>query len=340
VGFHGDMANNGEPLVRVLRGDREESVHTGALVLWEGDRVLLSRGDPSRVVFYRSASKPLQALELVRSGAAEAMGLSDAEIAVAAGSHSGEARHLETVRSLLAKAGVPENALRCGGHRSVNPDVAFAQRRDGVAVTPILSNCSGKHAGMLAVARRQRAPLESYMDLSHPVQQAILGHVATFAGLPRDRIFAGVDGCGAPALALPLEAMARSLQRFGVPDDVKDAALQAAARRVAAAMRAHPEMVGGVERFDTDLIVASQGRVLAKAGAEGVHAFAVPERRMGFAIKVDDGNDRGYRTVVLEVLRRFGVLAETVVEPLRARYANPTLTSLAGAPVGRMEMAF
>lgn len=328
-----------ESLVRVLRGGIEESVHTGALALVENGALVLSRGDPDRIVFYRSASKPLQALELVRCGAADAFGLSDAELALASGSHSAEPRHIDGARSILRKAGVPESALRCGGHRSVNADVAFAQRRDAVPVTSILSNCSGKHAGMLAAAKHRGEPLDGYMELTHPVQQAILGHVATFAGLPRERVLAGVDGCGAPALALPLVAMARSIANLGAPDAMP-APLAAAAARIGAAMRTHPGMVAGEERFDTDLMLAARGRVLAKSGAEGVHVTAIPDRRCALAVKVDDGADRGYRAVVIEVLRRLSVLADTDADELRARHATTVMKNMAGRPVGRLEPTF
>lgn len=328
-----------EPLVRIQRGGLLESFHTGALVLVEGDRTVLRRGDAERVVFYRSASKPLQALELVLSGAADAFGLTAAEVALAAGSHNGEPRHVEAARSILEKAGVPEDALRCGGHRSVNADVAFAQRRDGVPVTSILSNCSGKHAGMLAAAKHRGDPLDGYLELTHPVQQAILGHVAAFAGLPPDRVQAGVDGCGAPALAVPLVAMARSLARVGAPEGLPEP-LAAAARRVRDAMLAHPEMVAGEERFDTDLMRVAPGRLLAKAGAEGVHVVAVPARRIGLAVKVDDGADRGYRAVVIEVLRRRGVLSDPEADDLRHRHAPAIQKNLAGRPIGHVEVAF
>ncbi len=328
-----------ETLVRVTRGGLEESFHTGAMALVEDGRLVLARGDPERVVFYRSASKPLQAIELVRCGAADAFGLSAAEIAIAAGSHNGEPRHLAAARSILEKAGIPESALKCGGHRSGNADVAFVQRRDGVPVTSILSNCSGKHAGMLAAAKHRGDPLDGYMEISHPVQQAILDHVAAFAGLRRDLVHAGIDGCGAPALALPLVAMARSLASFGAPAALPRP-LADAALRIGDAMRTHPEMVAGEERFDTDLMLAAKGRVIAKAGAEGVHVTAIPDRRSALAIKVDDGSDRGYRAVVIEVLRRLSVLADTDADELRARHAPAMQKNLAGRPVGRVEPAF
>lgn len=328
-----------ESLVRVLRGGIEESFHTGTLALVENGVLKLSRGDPERVVFYRSASKPLQAIELVRCGAADAFGLTDAELAIASGSHSAEPRHIAAARSILAKSGVPESALRCGGHRSVSSDIAFAQRRDGVPMTPILSNCSGKHAGMLAAAKHRGDALEGYLELTHPVQQAILDHVAAFADLPRDRVLAGVDGCGAPALALSLVAMARSIANLGAPDSLP-APLAAAARRIGSAMRTHPEMVAGDERFDTDLMLAAKGRVIAKSGAEGVHVTAIPDRRSALAVKVDDGADRGYRAVVIEVLRRLAILADADADELRARHATTVMKNMAGRPVGRLELTF
>ena len=328
-----------EPLVRVVRGSLEESVHRGALAVVEDGRVVLSRGDLRRPVYYRSASKPLQALELVRCGAADAFGLTAAELALAAGSHSAEPRHLAAARGILAKSGVPESALRCGGHPSINAGVAFAQRRDGVALTSIVSNCSGKHAGMLAAAKHRGDPLEGYLDPAHPVQAAIRDHVGILGGIPPSSVHVGIDGCGAPAFAVPLGAMARSIASFGAPDELPPP-LADAARRIAAAMRAHPEMVAGEERFDTELMVAGKGRILAKGGAEGVHVVAVPDRRLGLAIKVDDGSDRGYRAVVIEVLRRVGALEDAAAAAALERLAPEVLKNLAGPVVGRRLLAF
>jgi L-asparaginase II len=328
-----------EPLVRLSRGGLEESFHTGVLVVVENDRPTIVRGDPGRVVFYRSASKPLQALELVRSGAADAFGLKEAEVAIAAGSHSGEPRHLETVRSMLRAAGIDVACLRCGGHRSINPEVAFAQKRDAVPVTPLLSNCSGKHAGMLVTAKHKGAPLETYLDLAHPVQATIASHVATFGEVPPEKVLAGIDGCGAPALAVPMEAMARSIANVASPEGMP-LDLAAAARRVSRAMLNHPEMIAGEDRFDTDLMRAAKGRLIAKAGAEGVHVVGSAERRLGLAVKVDDGSDRGYRLVVLEVLRRRGLLDDDAFGALVKKHAPPLITNMAGLTVGRMDVAF
>jgi L-asparaginase II len=329
-----------DPLVRVLRGGIEESLHRGALVVVERGATTVVRGDPRRLVYYRSASKPLQAIEVVVSGAADRFGLSPEELAVACGSHSAEARHLEAVRSLLGKAGVPESALRCGGHPSIQRDVAFEQRRDGVALSPIHSNCSGKHAAMLASARHRGEPLDGYLDAKHPVQASIRSHLAAFCGIAPEDVRAGRNGCGAPTWAVPLGAMALSVARLGHPEGVAPP-LAEAATRIADAMTAHPAMVAGTGRFDTDLMEGAKGeRVIAKAGAEGVHAVSVPGRALGMAVKVDDGEDRGYRAVVVEMLRRLGVLEDAEAAALRDRYAPETVRTVAGEPAGTLALAF
>jgi L-asparaginase II len=329
--------SGGEVLVRVIRGGLVESAHTGSFALVERGRVARSRGTLGPPVYLRSSSKPFQALEVVRSGAADAFGLTAEEIAIAAGSHSGEPRHLAAARSILAKAGVPEDALRCGGHRSANPDVAFAQRRDGVEIRPIHSNCSGKHAAMLAAARHRGAPLEGYLDPAHPVQAAIVSHFAAFAGVPVESVHVGIDGCGAPAFAVAVDAVARAAWRFADLDEAP-APLRDAARRVREAMLAHPEMVAGTDRFDTDLMLAAQGAVVSKAGAEGFHLCALPGRAAGFAVKVDDGSDRGYRPVVIEMLRRLGALSDDAAHALREKHAPEIVKSLAGVSAGRVEV--
>jgi L-asparaginase II len=326
-------------LVEIERGGVRESLHRGAWVVVERGRVAQSRGDFGRPVFYRSSMKPLQALPLVLSGAADALGLTPAEIALACGSHSGAEEHVAGARSILRKAGLDESLLRCGGHWSIDPEVAVRQHARGDRPTAVLSNCSGKHAGMLAASRHAGYPTATYLDPDHPLQREIRALVAEFGGIHESSIAVAVDGCGAPTYAVPLDAMARSFARLGDPSDLPPATA-AGARRLTTAMREHPEMVAGAGRFDTDLLRAAKGRVVAKGGAEGVHAVAVPERSLGLAVKVDDGSDRGYRIVVIELLRRWGILSETEAASLLERHASPVLRNWAGAPVGRMRPVF
>jgi L-asparaginase II len=325
------------PLVRARRGGREESRHRGAVVVWAGDRARASLGDPARVVFYRSASKPLQALVGVHGGAADAFGLSAPELALATGSHSGSDVHVAAARSLLAKAGVPESALGCGGHWSIDADVAQRQRAAASRPAAILSNCSGKHALMLAGAKHRGESLHDYLSPDHPHQRRIRADVAAFAGVPAADVAVTIDGCSAPTFAVPLAAAARSVARLGAPAGVPEPLARAAARLVAA-MRAHPEMVAGDGRFDTDLMRTAAGRIVAKGGAEGVHVVAVPELRLGVAVKVDDGSDRGYRLVVIEILRRLRLVSDAEAAGLAERQGQKTQKNFAGREVGDLEM--
>jgi L-asparaginase II len=324
------------PLLRVHRGDEHESLHRGALVVVERDRRILVLGDPDWAVLYRSTSKPLQTLVGVTSGAADAYGITPEELALAAGSHNASPEHLAATRSILAKAGVAEAALGCGGHWSIDAVTACRQREERDAPLPIWSNCSGKHALMLAAARHLGLPLETYLDPAHPLQVEIRRHIALLGGIDVAGVRVAVDGCGAPAFGLPLGAMALSLARFGAPEglpaDVADAS-----RRVGDAMHAHPVMVGGHGRFDTDLIATPAERILAKGGADGVHGLAVPERRLGMAVKVEDGSDRGYRLVVLETLRRLGVLTDGELADIASRQCDPVIRTWTGTVVGRLE---
>jgi L-asparaginase II len=325
------------PLVRVRRGGREESIHRGAVVVWAGDRMRAALGDPDRLVFYRSSSKALQALVGVHGGAADAFGLSDTELALATGSHSGAQVHVAAARSLLAKAGVPESALGCGGHWSMDADVAQQQRRAAKKPAAVLSNCSGKHSLMLAGTKHRGATLHDYLSPEHPLQRQIRADVAVFAGLLPDQVAVTIDGCSAPTFAVPLAAAARSVARLGAPEGVPDT-LARAAQRVTAAMRAHPEMVAGEGRFDTDLMRTAKGRIVAKGGAEGVHVVAVPDLGLGIAVKADDGSDRGYRLVVIELLRRLGLVTDAEAAGLAERQGQKTQKNFAGREVGDLEV--
>jgi len=325
------------PLVHVLRGGVLESVHRGALAVAEGEHLVLTRGEADQVVFYRSTSKPLQALVGVTSGAADAFGLTPQELALAAGSHSTRPEHVATARRILEKAGVPESALGCGGHYAFDTDEADRQRRETDVPLAVWSNCSGKHALMLAAAKHLGLDLDTYLDPAHPVQVEIRRHVALLCGIEPAAVRVGVDGCSAPAFAVPLGAMAVSLSRFGRPDGMP-ADVAEAARRVGAAMHAHPDMVGGPGRFDTDLMASSAAVLLAKAGAEGVHGVAAPQRGLGLVVKAEDGRDRGYRLVVVAALERLGLLTATEAAGIRSRQCDPVVRSLRGRPVGSLEV--
>lgn len=317
----------------VFRGDLVESEHqVFAVVCDASGAVLHSWGEPGRPVYPRSSLKPLQAFPLVASGAAEALGLTDEEVAIACASHSGEAFHVAAVRSLLAKAGVDEGALRCGAHRPIFQPAADELVRAGAEPTAVHNNCSGKHAGMLALARFLGAGPEGYLKLQHPVQRRILAGLAQLSGVPESGIVAGVDGCSAPTFALPMAGTATAYARLAAAQ-TGSAAGDAAARRIVGAMMAHPEMIGGTGRFDTRLMQSLPGVLFCKGGAEGFFCAGIPERGVALAMKVADGNPRAVPPAAAFVLERLGVLPDPRPAFL-AESAAPPLTNVCGAVIG------
>jgi len=322
----------------VRRGGRLESVHHGAVVVADArGRVVQAHGDPGEVTFLRSSAKPVQVLPLIASGAAERAGFTDAQIAVMIGSHGGEPMHVEAVRSILARIGVSEEALQCGAHPPFYRPAARALREAGASPTALHNNCSGKHAGMLALAKSLGAPLDTYLDPGHPAQLKIRDAMVSLSGLPPDAIPIAVDGCSAPTYAIPLSAAAGVYARLMEPEALPGP-LKAACRRAVGAMRAHPEMVAGTDRICTVLMREGACDLVAKIGAEGFYGlgFRREGRGFGIALKVADGNDERARPVaVIECLRRLAILSDPGAEALAARFVGP-LRNHRGTVVGEV----
>lgn len=335
------------PLVEVWRGAITESRHRGHIAAVDPDGKLLAQiGSPETLTFLRSSCKPHQALPLVASGAADRFGFTEKEIAVACGSHSGEPIHTETVRSMLDKIGLDQSALKCGTHEPFSPEVARQLRESATEPNVLQNNCSGKHAGMLALARHLNAPAESYDQPDNPVQLLIGRTVAQFSGINLEDMSVGVDGCGVPVFGITVRAMAQMYARLVAPPSSFDEETREACRRVVGAMISHPEMVGGTtERLDTEMIKAARGRLISKVGAEGVYTVGILPckdwpRGMGLALKIEDGEDRRARpTVVIEALRQLGVLKDESLEAVAA-YAFFPVTNRRGDIVGEVRASF
>jgi L-asparaginase II len=286
-------------VAEVVRSGFVESVHHGSVAVLGGT----SRGDVTSPVFPRSSNKPLQAVGMLRTGLVPR---DEADLALISGSHFGEPFHVRRVRDILEAAGLEPGALRCPAALPFADTARYEWIRAQGGPEPILMNCSGKHAGMLATCVANDWPLDSYLDPKHPLQEALAETVADLAG---ERLAAiGVDGCGAPVFAFSLTALARSFQRL------VDAPAGSPERRVADRMRAHPELVAGTGADDTVLMGAVPG-LLSKVGAEGVVAVAVPGRG-AVAIKIEDGSGRARTPVLLDELRRLGVEVPTLEEPV------------------------
>lgn len=324
--------------VEVTRGDLVESRHRVSVAVVEpSGRLVAAAGDPDLVTYWRSAAKPFQALPLVDDGAADRFGLGDDELALACASHSSEAVHLAGVDRFMAKVGITEDALACGPHPPLSPDVAREVTRAGIRLTPRWSNCSGKHTGMLALARHHGWPLAGYHRLEHPLQQRIVAEVERWTGLSRAGMVFGVDGCRVVSFGLPLRAMALAYARFG-------ASPEPGPRRLWAAITAHPELVAGTGRFETVLMRAWPGDVFAKVGAEGVYSAVVPERGWGVALKVEDGGWRAAPLALLSVLARLGDRAgrpvpALAIEPALAPFRDPPVLDTHGEAVGAIRVA-
>jgi len=331
------------PLVARTRGDLLESVHHGALaVVDRAGRLLESAGDPSGWVFMRSSAKPFQALPFVADGGPEHFGLDDADVALICASHTGRPEHARRVAALLARAGLTPEALQCGVHAPLDREAALALECRHEKPSPLHHNCSGKHTGMLLRSRLHGWDTATYLDPDHPVQRDIRAALARFAGLKPEEILLGTDGCSAPNFALPLYHAAWAWARLADPRDV-DEPWASAARRITAAMTAHPEMVGGPGRFDTELMRALGPAVTAKGGAEGYQALGVAPGHwpgatggVGVAIKIADGDARQQARgmVALALLRRAGLLPEGI-PPSLARWApQGPVTNWRGLKVG------
>ena len=336
-----------EPLVEVTRGGITESRHRGHVVAVESDGAIVAQlGAPETVTYLRSSAKPHQAIPLIASGAADRFGFTEKEIALACASHNGEPIHTELAASMLAKIGLGPEALKCGVHEPYSAEVARELRERGEEPNVLQNNCSGKHAGMLALALHLGAPTETYDEPTNPVQLAIGKIVSQFCGIPVEDIAIGTDGCGVPVFGITVKAMALMYARLIAPPPNFDEDIRNACARIVAAMTKHPELIGGTsERLDTEMMRAAKGRLVSKVGAEGVYTVGVLPcddwpRGLGLALKIEDGDDRRARpTVVIESLRQLGVLTDEALEAV-SRYAFYPVLNRRGDVVGEVTPEF
>lgn len=292
-------------LVEVSRGNRVESAHRGvAVVLDAKGGTLFAAGDVEAMVYPRSAVKALLALPLVETGAADRLGLSDAEIALACSSHSGETMHTTTAASMLAKAGRDVACLECGTHWPINEAAARALAAAGQQPSALHNNCSGKHSGFVCLACASGDDPKGYIAPEHPTMRAVTAALAEMTGATLDERNRATDGCSIPTYAIPLRALALGFARFGAGQGM-DATRAKAAARIRAAVAANPLLVAGTGRFDAKLMTALGARVFSKTGAEGVFCVALPELGLGIAVKCDDGAGRAAEVATAALVARF-----------------------------------
>src|SRR2546422_352265 len=312
------------PMMRVeqIRGGVVESSPAAHVAVVDREGRLVARaGDPDLVTIWRSAAKPFQAMPLVADGVVARFKISTAELALCCASHSSEPKRVGLVRDLRAKLGCSARDLLRGAHPPLSERVAQDYATRGVRLTAVYSNCSGKHAGMLALARHHGWPTEFYTRLEHPVQQRLLSEVAEWSGVERSRIGTATDGCGVVCYALPLRHMGLAYARLGSAHAV-----------VLEAMLRHPELIAGEGRPCTDMMRAHPGRVVVKVGAEGVYCGLLTQEGQGIALKVEDGH------TIAAALAMAAVLAELGLRPLPpALLARPTVNTR-GETVGELRV--
>jgi L-asparaginase II len=325
-----------EILVEVTRGSRVESSHAGsAIVVDETGAVVFAAGDVDDAVYPRSAVKALLALPLVESGAADRLGLTEAEIALACSSHSGEEIHVATAQSMLKKAGRDAACLECGVHWPTNSGAARRLAESGATATALHNNCSGKHSGFICLACDRGEDPAGYIRPDHPTMRQVTAALADMTGATLNDANRAVDGCSIPTYSIPLRALALAFARFGSAEGLS-ADRAAATRRIRTAVAANPMLVAGTGRFDTRMMQTLGPRVFSKSGAEGVYCAAIPELGYGIAVKCADGAGRAAEIATAALIGRFlDVAGNEVVADL----TNPTLTNWNGIQIGNARPA-
>lgn len=334
-------------LVEVTRGKIVESIHYGSAAVANVDgNVLASIGDPQAVCFLRSSAKPLQLLALLEAGGLDRFQLTGQEIAIMCASHSGSDEHFQVLQTLQKKIGISQADLLCGIHPPTDRPTAERLLLAGEKPTPNRHNCSGKHTGMLALAKMLDAPLDNYLAIDHPVQQKILHTFAEMCDMQVTEIELGVDGCSAPVFAVPLTKAALAFARLSDPGQLQPRRADAC-RLIFASMCAHPYMVAGTGRFDTDFMSAAQGKIICKSGAEGYLAIGIQpgagkahNPAMGLALKISDGDadNRAAPLAALEILSQLDTLKPEVLEKL-TRFLRRPVTNWRGLEVGEIRPA-
>lgn len=290
-------------LVEVTRGNVVESRHRGSVAVMDADgKLVLGVGDVEQGVFPRSAVKALQAIPLIESGAADALAFDDAELALACASHNGEEVHANTARVMLLKAGLTEDHLMCGSQWPKHMDDCAKLIKADEEPCQLHNNCSGKHAGFLAMAKTVGLPTANYIDPDHPVQMEIRNVMEQMSGAILAQDVCGTDGCSIPTYAMELQKTALAFARFGTGVGLDEVRANATETLYEACVN-EPYMVAGKDRFCSEIMDAFQGRVFVKVGAEGVFCASLPELGYGISLKCDDGAFRGAEVMMASLIR-------------------------------------
>ncbi len=323
-------------LAHLVRNNWMENRYRGAFCVADpSGRILWSAGDIVRDIFPRSALKSLQSVALFRSGAVERFALDSLDIAIASASHLGEPEHVRAVRNFLEKIGCSEDDFECGSHPPTDRTARKALAASGVSPSQVHNNCSGKHAGMLAVARALDVPVKGYSRPDHPVQKLVRACIQDVAGVELAAEKCGTDGCSLPAWALSLHALATGFARAATGEGLSEQTA-AATRAIVGAATSHPFLIAGTDAFDTDAMAAFGGNLMSKGGAEGVFCGSLPQLGLGYALKCDDGNMQAAETMAARLLLEIARPDERQKAFLLAR-SQKTLKNWRGLEVATLQ---
>ena len=323
--------------VDVLRDSLIESQHQVLTVVCNhrGD-VAEAWGDVSHLIFPRSTIKPLQALPFLESGAVESLGLDERMIALACASHRGEKLHLEVLREWSEKIQISESCLICGGHLPFDEESQKDFIRNEKPLTPFCHNCAGKHMGILSLCKQKNYSTKDYGHFSHPAQREIQKVLSETTQFDHEKAIQGIDGCGIPTYAAPLEALARGLSVF--IQSQLSGHRRISCDRIVQAWKKYPELVSGTKSFLFKTAQVTRGRVLLKNGAEGTLCGLILDKQFSFILKTLDGAPRAAEAAALWTLRRLGALGETEYEVLKP-LALPTISNSRGEVVGLLRVS-
>ncbi len=327
-----------ELFVEVTRNGIVESRHFGSAVICNvKGEVIESWGNIHKLVFPRSALKPMQAIQLVESGASAHYSLSDAELSLACSSHQGEKIHQDLVASWLSRLGLTEDHLACGPVLPEHTESAHQLLASGQQGCRIHHNCSGKHTGFLATALFLDMSLNGYHEAAHPLQQLSLDTLSDLAGVDLRQFPIGIDGCGLPAPTMPLLKLGHAMARFAMPINLTEKHAQAI-YRLHKAITNEPLYIAGNGTMVSELNEVTKGAVLAKTGAEGIVTAAIPERGLGIALKIADGSARAGSVALLSILDHLDILSHENKDKLQA-YICPPIINSRGLKVGEIRQA-
>ncbi|EHB67097.1 MULTISPECIES: asparaginase [Paenibacillus] len=326
------------PLVEEYRGNVLENVHYGAVsVVDESGKVLYAAGDPHHMTFLRSAAKPFQALPAMKRRIDEVYGLTGEETALFAASHRGESFHIDALESLMGKIGIQEDALHCCATYPLNEDAKAERHQNHEAKRRIFHNCSGKHSGMIALCKHMGWDEATYYQPEHPLQKEILETLADIAEVPVSSIPQGIDGCGLPIFAIPLDRIAYSFLKLACPDLIQDPETAEAAARIAKVMNEYPDIIADTKFVCSALL--KDDNLTAKGGAKGVYGIGLRKERLAISLKVSDGSEQVWPCIIATILERLGYSNQATIDRLYELVPNEILND-GGTLVGERRAVF